>query len=363
MEKCSEALSGLEWPAADLEHLGQCPACDSDRRTQLFTSLRDSVFEVAPGVWNMWRCEECAVVYLDPRPNEQSIGRAYTHYYTQNALDDSHCASVFTNLTFKTRLRLGYFNSRYGYSFAGGLGIGRMVAAMMASADHKIRHLSAPSVPRAALLDVGCGNGAFLQVAQSLGFDPIGLEPDDHSAANARAAGLDVRSGVLPRSRLPVNYFEHVTLNHVFEHLHRPRQAASEILRILKPGGRAWFSQPNAEASGLKLFGKNWRGLEVPRHLSLYGVRNFTNILRNAGFEQIELLPPLPDTNFYFRQSLAIHYKNDVGAEARPPGWDPSVIPSGWNWSWRKRARDADKAARRNPLTAESFTMIAFKPL
>lgn len=151
MQKCSETLSSLEWPAAGLEHLGRCPACDSGHRAQLFTSLTDTTFGVAPGVWTMWRCEECAVVYLDPRPNEQSIGRAYAHYYTQEPLDDSHCASLFANLTFKTRLRLGYFNSRYGYSFAGGLGIGRMLVAMKRIertwADYMIRHSPRPASP------------------------------------------------------------------------------------------------------------------------------------------------------------------------------------------------------------------------
>src|SRR5271166_4422616 len=194
MQESSEAMLDLEWPTTDLEHLGRCPACDGTRRIRLYGSLRDCTFGAAPGAWTMWQCEECMVAYLDPRPTEESIGRAYSHYYTQTPLDNSYCESVFTDPTFKARLRLGYFNSRYGYHFTKGLWIGAMVAAMMANKragpDHLIRHLPAPSVPRAPLLGVGCGNGAFLLIARCLGFAPTGLEPE--AAKTARGFGLDV---------------------------------------------------------------------------------------------------------------------------------------------------------------------------
>lgn len=355
MQQHYNSIADTEWPSTDLEYLGRCPACDSEQRTGLFESLRDYVFEVAPGLWTMWRCGECGAAYLDPRPSEGSISRAYESYYTQVPLNRSRSESPINYFNVKSRLRLGYFNSYYGYNFAGGLAVGRIVAAVMgrrrASADYSIRHLPPPSNKLAPLLDVGCGNGTFLLVAQDLGFSAIGLEPDINAAENAQSANLDVRTGTLINSGLPQNHFEHITLNHVFEHLHRPHQATREIFGLLKPGGRVWFSQPNVEAVGLRIFGEYWRGLEAPRHLCLYNPEGFANVLRRAGFTKIKLLSPAHVADFYFRQSLAICQRFGSGA----------VTELNWNSSWQRRATEADKAACRNPHVGESFTMIASK--
>jgi 2-polyprenyl-3-methyl-5-hydroxy-6-metoxy-1,4-benzoquinol methylase len=305
----------------------------------------------------MWRCEECRVAYLDPRPTEASIGRAYTDYYTRQPFNPSYQISLFNGRTLKARLRLGYYNARYGYKFANGWSLGNAVASIMrrrkALADYMIRHLPPPTIDGAALLDIGCGNGAFLLLAQGLGFAPTGLEPDGEAVKTAHGVGLDVRSGTLPNTGLPANFFEQITLSHVFEHLHWPQQASDEILRLLKPGGRIWLTQPNLDAAGRGLFGEYWRGLEAPRHLCLFDAETLAQILRRAGFEKIEVLPPPPDADFYFRQSLAMSEGNVPRAETDPVGW---------NSSWRQRAHEADKAARRRPQIAESLTIIAWKP-
>ena len=76
------ALPPGDWPPEDMENLGQCPICKSTDRFMLYDQLIDKIFFSAPGIWKMWRCENCGVGYLDPRPTVESIGRAYTNYYT-----------------------------------------------------------------------------------------------------------------------------------------------------------------------------------------------------------------------------------------------------------------------------------------
>lgn len=77
MEESSEL-----WPLADLEYLGQCPVCGSKERVPLHAPMIDRLFECAPDEWQLQTCQQCELGYLDPRPSAQSIGRAYTHYFT-----------------------------------------------------------------------------------------------------------------------------------------------------------------------------------------------------------------------------------------------------------------------------------------
>ena len=254
-------------------------------------------------------------------------------------------------------LRRGYFNSQYGHRLANALPVGGMIAHLFpqkrALWDHVIRHLPPPSGPDARLLDIGCGGGDFLGVAQKLGYRAVGLEPDPSAVKVALARNLDVHTGHLPNTQLPSEAFEQITLSHVLEHLHHPLEAAAELLRLLKPGGRIWFRQPNLGASGLNIFGKFWRGLEAPRHLCLMDIDGLTTMLRRVGFTEVELRAPIPHAESYFKQSVAI-------SEGMIPRYD--IASPGWDASWIRRAVAADRAARKTPAVAESLTVVARRP-
>ncbi len=342
------------WPEDGLERLGKCPACGAAARAEMFAALRDEAFHAAPGRWPLWRCLDCEAAYIDPRPDAASIGLAYAGYYTHA---EPGSAVSARRKRMRVRLQLGYYNKRYGYDFAAGWGVGALVYRFnpmkALRADYAIRHLPAPPPAGGTLLDVGCGNGSFLLTARDLGYVATGLEPDEDAVRRARAAGLDVRLGVLPESGLQENSFDHVCLNHVFEHLHKPREAAREILRLLRPGGRVWLSQPNLGAIGLQVFGASWRGLEAPRHLSLYTHGSLMRLLCEAGFTDVEMLPAEAAADFYFQQSLSMRQGLNPQKTRTPPGW---------NAKWRKQVRAANEMARRMPERGESLTMVARKP-
>ncbi|GLR65586.1 hypothetical protein GCM10010909_02640 [Acidocella aquatica] len=346
--------SSENWPEQDLEWLGKCPACGGEHRSQLFAGLRDLAFQVAPGTWTMWRCLGCEAAYLDPRPSENSIGRAYQNYYTHK---QPRSAISDRRKRIKIRRQMGYYNAHYGYDFPGAWPFGKFIFkldhAKASRADYAIRHLPAPSRKDAMVLDIGCGNGSFLLTARDLGYAAVGLEPDGDAVKRGLAAGLDVRLGLLPDSGLPKSSFDYIFLNHVFEHLHRPREAAAEILSLLRPGGRVWLSQPNLNAIGLSLFGEFWRGLETPRHLCLYTCKSLTRVLHEAGFIDIKMLPAEAVAESYFRQSLAMQQGLNPQQTESPPGWEIDG---------KKQARAADKAAFRTPERGESLAMTARRP-
>src|SRR3954451_11454477 len=89
----SDAIPVSDWPAGGLEAQSTCPACGSHDREPLHSDLRDRVFGAAPGDWSLVRCLACGSAYLDPRPTRDTIGIAYSSYFTH----DEHPADIKAN--------------------------------------------------------------------------------------------------------------------------------------------------------------------------------------------------------------------------------------------------------------------------
>ncbi len=99
------------------------------------------------------------------------------------------------------------------------------------------------------------------------------MEIDQDAVTIARSLGLEVRCGSLEEQGYPAESFDAVTLCHVVEHLSDPRATIDECFRILKPSGRLVVATPNSDSLSRRLFGKDWRGLEPPRHLMVFSPR------------------------------------------------------------------------------------------
>lgn len=95
------------------------------------------------------------------------------------------------------------------------------------------------------ILDIGCGTGAMLDELRPFGpvvgadFSPEALEFCVTRGAPAALARADAR-------RLPFadGAFDVVTAMDIIEHIDDDKAAASEIFRVLKPGGRLFVTVP-----------------------------------------------------------------------------------------------------------------------
>ncbi|MGW5052793.1 methyltransferase domain-containing protein [Actinokineospora sp. NPDC004072] len=93
--------------------------------------------------------------------------------------------------------------------------------------------------PGDRVLDVGSGTGSEVAALRAAGADAVGVEPNPgmRSVAAGRHGDHFVE-GDAHHLPFPDASFDAVRCERVFQHLASPAQAAAEIARVLRPGGR-----------------------------------------------------------------------------------------------------------------------------
>jgi len=72
-----------------------------------------------------------------------------------------------------------------------------------------------------------------------------GVEPGNFDKEDVKKHGLNVVKGTLEEAHYPDNYFDVITMNHVFEHVYNSSDTMKELKRILKPNGTLIIAVPN----------------------------------------------------------------------------------------------------------------------
>jgi 2-polyprenyl-3-methyl-5-hydroxy-6-metoxy-1,4-benzoquinol methylase len=263
-------------------------------------NLRDRLFG-AWGSWSQKKCSnrDCGLVWLDPMPLTEDLGKAYRNYYT-HASPAAAGRPGLARRVYRTMKR-AYQANRYQYH-QGRLPLWQRILAWLmyllpisrGQADAEVRFLQ--NVPQGRLLDVGCGSGEWLLSMRSLGWRVEGLDFDESAVAVARQHGLEVRLGAVEQQEFPNDSFDAITLAHVIEHVPDPVGTLAECARILKPGGQLVVATPNSSSLGHRFFQQDWRGLEPPRHLHLFSPQSMRRTLGLAGFQKVTIRPQIART-------------------------------------------------------------------
>jgi 2-polyprenyl-3-methyl-5-hydroxy-6-metoxy-1,4-benzoquinol methylase len=150
------------------------------------------------------------------------------------------------------------------------------------------------------LLDVGCGDGSFLKLAQDRGWNVYGTELSAYAVKKvATFVGNRIFCGELGEAKHPGNMFDVVTLWHVLEHVTDPAACLAEIQRIIKPDGLLVLAVPNIQdfltpfafrllkGRRMKLFSPSDREI----HLYHFSVNTLQHYLEQQGFHRFSVMP------------------------------------------------------------------------
>ena len=247
-----------------------CCVCGA-RGEPLYQHLRDRMFE-APGEWDMKKCPDpqCGLVWLDPMPIEDDIGKAYQTYYTHACSGNGqHSRSA------KEILRT-ILNKSWGLFLR---------ATPIYGERKKLDLMYLDKDKPGKLLEVGCGNGHRLAEFRTVGWQVEGQEVDLKAVKTAQKTyGLKIHLGPIDGLKIPDETFDAIIMNHVIEHVHNPEKNIAHCHQLLKPGGKLVVVTPNINSLGHQYFGKNWRDLDPPRHIHIFSCNTLRKFAQKAGF-------------------------------------------------------------------------------
>lgn len=141
-----------------------------------------------------------------------------------------------------------------------------------------IEHEFPPAAGAIAVLDFGCGTGAFLEHLERFG-TVSAVDADAAAVAFCHDRGRTEVQHVPPGAPLPFAdaTFDLVTALDVIEHIDDDVAALAELRRVLRPGGRLLVAVP----AYMFLWGKQD---EVSHHRRRYTARTLRRALEQAGF-------------------------------------------------------------------------------
>jgi 2-polyprenyl-3-methyl-5-hydroxy-6-metoxy-1,4-benzoquinol methylase len=148
---------------------------------------------------------------------------------------------------------------------------------------------------RKSILDIGCGNGAFLDLAREAGWQIAGV--DIKLAEDARDLDCPLWEGRLQDIDFGSNTFNVVRLNHVLEHTQDPLAELRICRQLIDPGGVLFISVPNIAGlsprlkslqSRLHLKSHRWRHYAAMHHLFFFSPATLRALVERAGFRVLE---------------------------------------------------------------------------
>jgi 2-polyprenyl-3-methyl-5-hydroxy-6-metoxy-1,4-benzoquinol methylase len=135
------------------------------------------------------------------------------------------------------------------------------------------------------ILDVGCGRGDFLAVMKAGGWNATGTEVDEALAREITdRRGIPVLSDEPSRWCLQKASLDVITMNHVLEHLHDPKEMLDHCRDLLRTGGLLVCAVPNIASLQASAGKGAWFHLDLPYHIHHFSESGLTRLLEKHGF-------------------------------------------------------------------------------
>lgn len=239
-----------------------CKICSSDKVKFLFYSKnKHGRHKLSEDEFGIYFCNECGVLFLEGvKVNRIYYGKYYKDNYYRDGASRGLLSRILTffslaSIRRKERLILKYFDN----------------------------------FQKISILDVGCGDGQFLDHFNDNKFGKYGLELNQAAIKTCQKKGIFVYRGKLTDLNFKNKKFDVITMWHSFEHMADPVATLYKARKILSARGILVIQTPSVDSFGFKFGRENWFHLDSPRHLFIYSKKAIGELCKKTGLEIIEV--------------------------------------------------------------------------
>lgn len=230
------------WSSYEFE-TANCPQCGSEPGV-------DTRFEFKP--FNVVTCRNCELMFLSPRLTEPSIFKLYQ--------DMSYYQSSISGHGYDE-----YMDVRENW---------------LKTFDRRLSIIQ-EFKPEGRVLDVGCGPGFFMEVAERKGYDVWGLDPSSYIVRVAQERfGTRVREGTLETAGFENQSFDIIVSFDTFEHIYEPLRFIDTSRELLAPKGVLVITTPNAKSLLARVSGRRWVSFKIPEHVFYWSSSTISNAMK-----------------------------------------------------------------------------------
>ncbi|MBI4931864.1 MAG: class I SAM-dependent methyltransferase [Bacteroidetes bacterium] len=142
---------------------------------------------------------------------------------------------------------------------------------------------------RGRVLEVGCGNGFFLNSLKKNGFKEVhGVEPSEEAVAKAGEFRSLILNSMIETENYPENYFDLICCFQTLDHLANPFEMLKRFYRLLLPGGMVYIIVHNQKGMQAKVFGEKSPIYDV-EHIYLFNKNTLSHLCMLAGFQVVKI--------------------------------------------------------------------------
>ena len=225
----------------------KCILCNSLNRTIL----------IQLGDWTIYKCANCGLGFLDPRPDQRELSQLY---------------------------QSSYFNNQYDQ----GLKVdSREMKRRISQEDHRVKFFRKYK-KNGRVVDIGCGRGYFLRACQIFEYNVKGVDISDDAASYIISElKIPVKVGSIDKINFENASIDVITMWHFLEHTTNPGNYLNKIRVWLKSDGLLVVDVPNYEGTDAQKMWTEWQGWQLPYHLYHFTPYTLESMLAKHGFKII----------------------------------------------------------------------------